>query len=192
MLQLYRMTISDATGFTQYRLTFGRDMRLPVDFGTPFPESPREVRTHAAELAEDLEWSYKVAREVIEHIHKRADEQYNERVVKRVYKPGTLVRVILYARSRKVLSKLDAQYFGLSKVLEVRGAQLTVRELDTKRVFTANYDLINRSTIERFAAQPQPVARASPLSPAPHAASLRPDNVIAAQQLAPYVDFIPF
>ena len=62
VLQSYRSTVSEATGFTPFRLAFGREMRLPIDLGSPLPEPPRDVLTFAAELAEDLEWSYKVAR----------------------------------------------------------------------------------------------------------------------------------
>ena len=54
VLQGYRSSVSEATGFTLYRLAFGREMRLPVDLGTPLPEPPRDLRTLAAELAEDL------------------------------------------------------------------------------------------------------------------------------------------
>ena len=77
MLQSFRSTISEATGFTPYRLAFGCEMRLPVDVGTPLPEPPRDVRTFAADLAEEFKWSYKVAREVIGHGHRRADCAYN-------------------------------------------------------------------------------------------------------------------
>jgi len=55
VLQAYRSSVSQATGFTPHRLAFGREMRLPVDFGTPLPEPPRDVRTYANDLAEDLE-----------------------------------------------------------------------------------------------------------------------------------------
>ena len=144
VLQSYRSSVSKATGFTPHRLAFGREMRLPVDLGLPLPEPPRDARTFAAELAENLEWSYKVAREIIEHRHKRAESRYNERVVKRVYQPGCLVRVLQHARNRNTPSKLDTKYSGLCKVLEVRGALLTLRELDTRRVFTANQDAVLR------------------------------------------------
>ena len=52
-------------------------MRLPIDLGSPLPEPLRDVRTFAAELAEDLEWSYKVAREIIGHEQKRVKSRYN-------------------------------------------------------------------------------------------------------------------
>ena len=102
VLQAYRATVSDTTGFTPYRLAFSREMRLPVDLETPLPEPPRDVRTFAAELAEDVEWSYKVTRETIGHGHKRAENRYNERVVERAYQFGSLVRVLVHARNRNV------------------------------------------------------------------------------------------
>ena len=83
VIKLYRSTISEATGLTPYRLVFGRVMRLPVDIGTPLTQPPRDVRTFAADLAEDLEWSYNVARKVIGHGHRLAESRYNERVVER-------------------------------------------------------------------------------------------------------------
>ena len=62
VLQAYRSTISESTGFTQYRLAFGREMRLPIDFKAPLPEPPRDIPTLAREIAEDLEWCYRIAK----------------------------------------------------------------------------------------------------------------------------------
>ena len=144
VLQSYRSTVSEATGFTTYRLAFGREMRLPVDLGTPLPEPPCDVRTFAVELAENLEWSYKVACEIIGHRHKRAENRLNERVVERAYKSGSLVCVILHARNRNLPSKLNMKYSGLCEVTEVRNALLILRELDTQRIFTANHGSVRR------------------------------------------------
>ena len=83
VLQSYKSTASEVTGFTPFRLAFGREMRLPVDLGMPLPEPSRDMRTVASELSEDLEWSYKIAREIIRHGHKRAENSYTEHVVKR-------------------------------------------------------------------------------------------------------------
>ena len=55
VLQAYRSTPSEATGFTPFRLVFGREMHLPVDIGTPLLELPRNIRTYANILSEDLE-----------------------------------------------------------------------------------------------------------------------------------------
>ena len=97
VLQSYRLSLSVATGLTPPRLAFGREMRLPVDLGSPLPKTPRDVRTFAAEFAEYLEWSYKVAREMSGHGHKRVDSRYNERVVEDAYQHGCLVRVLQHA-----------------------------------------------------------------------------------------------
>ena len=108
VLQSNRSSVSEATGFTPHRLAFGREMRLPVDLGSPLPEPPRDVRTFAAEVAEDLEWSYKVAREIIGHGHKRAESRYNERVVEHAYQPGCLVRVVVCRAVRRGLNRTAA------------------------------------------------------------------------------------
>ena len=163
MLHSYRSSVSEATCFTPHRLVFGREMRLPVDLGSPLPEPPRDVRTFAAELAEDLECSYKVARKIIGHGDKRAESRYNERVVEHAYQPCCLVRVLQHARNRNPTSKLDAQYSGLCEVVEVRGALLTLRDLDTRRVFTANHDAVRRSTMSRATAPQVPPDRAAAL-----------------------------
>lgn len=81
MLQAYRLSVSEATGFRLYRLVFAREMRLPVNLGTPLPEPPRDIRTYAAEPDKDLDYSYKVARNVISHGHCRAEYRYSEHVV---------------------------------------------------------------------------------------------------------------
>ena len=165
VLQSYRSTVFEVTGFTPFRLAFGREMRLPVDLGMPLKKPPRDMRTFASKLAEDLEWSYKVAREIIGHGHKRAENRCNEHVVKRSYQPGCLVRVVQHARNRNVPSKLDAHYSGLCDELEVRSAMLTLRELTTQRVFTANHDAVRRSTMTRAAAPQVPAVHAGLLPP---------------------------
>jgi hypothetical protein len=163
VLQAYRSSVTESTGFTPFRLTFGREMRLPIDLGTPTPDPPREIRTFAADLAEDLEWSYRVAREVIGLGHRRAESRYNERIVARQYKPGVLVRALVHTHPHGVPSKLNAKYSGLCEVLEVRGPTLTLRELDTQRVFTASHDAVRASTLPPRAPQaPVPLANSQP------------------------------
>ena len=156
VLQAYRSSITESTGFTPFRLAFGREMRLPIDLGSPMPDPPREIRTFAAELAEDLEWSYRVAREVIGLGHRRSETRYNERVVAKQYKPGVLVRVLVHTHPHGVPSKLNAKYSGLCEVIEVRGPTLTLRELDTQRVFTASHDAVRASTLPPRAPQIAP------------------------------------
>ena len=94
VFQAYRSTPSDSTGFTPHRLIFGREMRPPIDIGTPLPEPPRDIRTFANSLVEDLEWFYRAARETTGLQHRRSEARYNERLVEHLYTPGALVRVL--------------------------------------------------------------------------------------------------
>ena len=93
VLQAYWSTITEATEFTLFQLTFGREMRLPIDFGAPLTEPQGDICTMAAEVAENLEWSYQIAREIICFRHRSAESRYNENMVEKQYKPGSLVRV---------------------------------------------------------------------------------------------------
>ena len=83
MLQAYRSTILESTGFTPYRLAFKREMRLPIDFGAPLPEPPRDIRTLVSENAEDLKCRYRIAKKLTGFSHRRAENRYNERTVEK-------------------------------------------------------------------------------------------------------------
>ena len=72
--------------------------------GTPLPEPPHDIRTMAAEVTENLEWSYQIAREIIGFGHRRAESRYNERMVEKQYKPGNLVRVVQHTHLHGVPS----------------------------------------------------------------------------------------
>ena len=117
-------------------------MSRPIDIGSPLHVPPRSVRSLANTIAEDLEYSYRIAREVTGFQHKRAECRYNKRVVQKLYAPGVLVRVIQHTHLGGVPSKLAQRYSGLCEVVQVRGPVLTLRELDTLRVFTANHDAV--------------------------------------------------
>ena len=148
-LQAYRSTISESTGFTPYTLAFGREMRLPIDFGTSLPELPRDIRPLARKTAEDLEWCYRIANEITGFSHRRAENRYNERTVDKTYRPGALVRVVQHTHPSGVPSNFNSKYSGLCEVLEIRGAVLTLRELDSRKVFTANNDAVRSSSLSQ-------------------------------------------
>ena len=147
VLQAYRSTPSEATGFTPHRLAFGREMRLPIVVGTPLPEPPRDICTFANNLVEDLDWSYGIAREVSGLQHRRSEGRYDERVVEKLYAPGAYVRVLMHGRHFCAPSKLVPPYSELCKIVEVRGPVRTLRELDSQRIFTANQDAVRLSSL---------------------------------------------
>ena len=97
------------------------------------------------------------------------------------------MRVLLHAHPRNVQTKFDANYSGLCKVVETRVSLLTLRELDTQRVFTANHDAVRLSTVTRPAVPPTHAARAALLPPVARAALQLPPQQAAPPILpAPY------
>ena len=147
VLQAYRSTPSEATGFTPHFLGFGSVMRLPIDLGSHLPEPPRDIRSYGNLLAENLEWAYRVAREVSGFQHACAETRYNQRLVEKLFKIGDLVRVVRHGLVAGAPSKLAAKYSDLCEMISVRCALLTLRELNTRRVFTANHDAVLKSTL---------------------------------------------
>ena len=86
---------------------------------------------------------------------------------------------MLHLHLRNVPAKLDANYSGLCKVGETRGSLLTLRELDTQRVFTANHDAVRRSTVTCPAVPPTHGACAVPIAPVARAAPQLPPQQAA-------------
>lgn len=105
-------------------------MRLLINLGTTLPDLPRDIRTLAAVIANDFEWFYRIARETIGFGQQRVETRYNDRTVEKLYRPGTLIRVIQHTHLHGVLSKLNSKYSGFCKVLEIRKQSLTLLELD--------------------------------------------------------------
>ena len=117
VLQPYRSTISEATGLTPYRLTFSREMRLLIDLEKLLPEPPRDIRTITADVAKNLEWSYQIAREIINFGHRRAESRYIEKLVEQKYKPENLVLEVQHTQvygvpSSSTRSSLDSAKFS--------------------------------------------------------------------------------
>ena len=165
VLQAYRSTRFVATGFTPHRLAFGRELRLPIDVATPLPEPASDIRTFANNLVEDVEWSYGVASEVVGLQHRRSEGRYNERVVEKLYTPGAYIHVLQHGRHFNVFAKLVPPYSGFCEVVEVRGPVLTLRELDSQRIFTANDDAVRRFSLRPPPRAPVDGAQLTPRGP---------------------------
>ena len=74
ILLAYRITPSDSTGFTPFRLVFGREMRLGVDYVEPFPDMTINHSDFGCQLALDLENSHRIGLEFSGKRHKQAKE----------------------------------------------------------------------------------------------------------------------
>ena len=145
VLQAYWSTPSKVTGFTPHRLAFEREMRLPIVVGTPLLELHRDIRTFANNLVEDLERTDGVTRKVFGFQHRGLEGRYNERVVEKFNPPCVYVRVLQHGRHFGAPSKLVPPYSGLCEVVEIKGLVITLRELDSQRLFTANHDAVRLS-----------------------------------------------
>ena len=63
------------------------------------------------------------------------------------------MRVVQRTHLSGVPSKLISKYSGLCEVLEIRGPVLTLRELDSRKVFTAHHDAVRSSLLSQPDAQ---------------------------------------
>ena len=79
------------------------------------------------------------------------------------------MRVLQHGRNFGAPSKLVPHYSGLCEVLAVRGPILTLRELDTRREFTANHEAICPSSLtpNRLPAAAPPPPNANNRAPSP-------------------------
>ena len=108
--------------------------------------------------------------------HKRAETRYNDHVVDKIFKPNVFVRVFQHERNYGAPSKLELHYSNLCEVLAVRDPILTLRELDTRREFTANHDAVRLSSLmpNRLPVAAPPVSDADKRAPStPQDASRR-------------------
>uniref|UniRef100_A0AAY4AVH5 Gypsy retrotransposon integrase-like protein 1 n=1 Tax=Denticeps clupeoides TaxID=299321 RepID=A0AAY4AVH5_9TELE len=96
VVHAYNSTRNDATGFSPYRLMFGREARLPVDicFGTS-PDN-HDMVTHSQyvnKLRMSLQEAFQLATAVANKTHQRNKRSYDKRVVAQSLDPGDRVLV---------------------------------------------------------------------------------------------------
>ena len=146
VLQAYRSTPSEATGYTPHFLAFGSEMRLPVELGSPLPEPPRDIRSYGNLLAENFEWAYRVDREVSDFQCPCRDALQSAAHREALPSRRSCARHASWSCSRRPL-ETRTKVFYLCEVISVRGVLLTLRKLNTRRVFTANHDAVRKSTL---------------------------------------------
>ena len=70
-------------------------------------------------------------------------------MVEKQYTLGSLVRVLQHTHPYGVPLKLNPKFSGLCEILEVRGPTVTLRQLDTDKIFTTSHDAVRASTLSR-------------------------------------------
>ncbi|XP_054862844.1 uncharacterized protein LOC129347938 [Amphiprion ocellaris] len=83
LVHAYNSTKNDATGYSPYRLMFGREARLPIDicFGiSPDGESESSYQQYVVRMRTDLQKAYKLASEAATKSHLQNKARYDQRV----------------------------------------------------------------------------------------------------------------
>ncbi|XP_063075269.1 uncharacterized protein LOC134465509 [Engraulis encrasicolus] len=111
LVHAYNSTKSDATGYSPYRLMFGREARLPADlcFGTS-PDGVEDLShtRYVTKLKEDLKQAYKLASEAANKRHQRNKRLYDQRVTFQSLQIGD--RVLLRNLGLRGKHKLESKW----------------------------------------------------------------------------------
>ena len=96
VVSAYRSSINETTGFSPNRLTFGREIRTPIDlvYGRPPATTTTADKTYSEyvdNLAEQMENAYKTVRENLQRSAERMKYAYDLRVRKAAFKEGDKV-----------------------------------------------------------------------------------------------------
>lgn len=70
-------------------------------------------------------------------------------MVEKQFKPESIVCVVEHKHLYGVNLKLNTKFCGLCKVLKVGGPTLTLKKLDTNKVFTASPNALRATTLSR-------------------------------------------
>lgn len=150
VLMAHRSVVSEATGFTPFRLMFGREMRLGADVGTPLPRDECSPSDYVSRLVQELETAYEGARGTIRGKRARAVDLYDTFALFRAHPVGSWVRQRLLAipGQRSGPSKLQARYSGQLRVLRTSGPLVLVHDPGTKRSRWVHHDSLRRSSVQ--------------------------------------------
>ena len=154
----YNSTFKTATGFSLFRLDYGIEALLPIEF------EPMTLRT-ASKARLDLEESQQRrlvqlnkldevqlrARQAIEIAQAKMKKAWDARMKKRVFKIGDLVMVYDSRHFRRAHKKLLPEWFGPYKIKEVFATNGTysLRNLDgTPYPDRVNHDKLKKTYVD--------------------------------------------
>ena len=87
VLMAYQLSVSKSKNITPRQLIFSRKMCVPIDFGNPLADPPRDFLILAKKIPNNQEWFYQIATKTINFSHIRAETCYNVRAVEKLYNP---------------------------------------------------------------------------------------------------------
>ena len=125
-MMAYRTLVSETTGFTPYKLVFGKEMRLGVDPVFGLSEPPNDPKDQVLKLVQDLEDLYERARDQMSLRAERAANRLSEKAVRKFYRVGDMVRVQVNSLALKPPTKLAPRWSLPFEVKGVRGKTVLV------------------------------------------------------------------
>ena len=134
-LMHYRSTVHSSTGFTPYRLMFGREMNLPVDIALNLPseDSKATVPEFVSKQAEIINETETLAREHLETAQNRQKKHYDIKKAGVPYKKGDLALLLVKAVPTGQPRKFHKEYIGPWKIVTVLSdLDYTIQFIGTK------------------------------------------------------------
>ena len=125
VLLAYRTAIQDSTGFTPFRIIFGRTPTLPIDLMLPFPEEKGEedqpsYSEYIKKLKHLLENAYRMVRQTLGASHNRQKEQYDKKTNDVKFMVGDMVYLhvpaVRQGGNKKLASRWTGPYTVVDKV----------------------------------------------------------------------------
>ena len=91
VMMAYRSSVHESTGFSPYRLMFGEECTLPMDFGPPHQDQdiPDPIKNpHASWVRDTLEVAYDQVRRHSGQVVRRQKRLYDKRAVRHLFAVG--------------------------------------------------------------------------------------------------------
>ena len=120
----YNATPQESTGISPYRMTYGEEMRMPLDVltgGQDVSEDDSEIineHHYVMKLRENLEEIHSIARDSLGQAAKRQKQQYDKSVKRMEYNDGDLVRRYQPRIQKGVKKKLSRLWTGPWVIVE--------------------------------------------------------------------------
>ena len=127
-MMAYRSSVHESTGFSPYRLMFGKECTLPMDIGLPKEQSdtPDSITSpYAIWIRDALEEAYEQVRQHSGQVVQRQKRLYDHRAVKRLFVVGDWV-MRFYTPAKKC--KLDSTLIGPYLIVSLIGWALGIQK----------------------------------------------------------------
>ena len=116
----YRSSVQESTGFTPFRLMFGREVQLPVDIIYGGGPAPGETHSdYVAQLSERLQKAYQLVRDHLRATQRYQKQYYDRKATGGRYQPGDLVWLYSPAVPKRSCPKFHRPWKGPYRVLKV-------------------------------------------------------------------------